>query len=395
MNGDPKKRKRIVHVLCGFGHGGSERLCLSVVQSRPDVEALVVGLDGSDRGIQPQFEALDGVSVHHGPGRRHQKVLPWLTAFFRRERPDGVIVYAFGIVHLLVALAARASGATGAVVVSAGNPPPLGRGRWKWKSIVVGSRVLRVPIQSASEMIQRELLALGWGLPRASAAIHNGCNVEEIARRAASARRERGALGPFVIGMVARLDAIKDHALLLRALARLAPEAAVPAWELWLVGQGRKRAELEALASQLGIAGAVKFLGARDDVPELLGQCDLFAFCTTREEGFGIAMIEAMAAGVPVLASDVPACREVLRDGEDGMLVEASDTAWAVALTQMMTDVGLRAGFAARGARGAAERFSFAQCGDSYFSLLGIPKSARSAAGRAPNENVDHASHRP
>lgn len=380
VTGNSTKRKRIAHVLCGFGHGGSERLCLSVVQSRPDVDALVVGLDASDRGIQPAFEALEGVRVYGGPGRRHDKVLPWLTAFFRKEKPDGVIVYAFGVVHLLVALAARAAGMKGGVVVSAGNPPPLGRDRWKWKSVVVGSRALRVPIQSASEMIQRELLALGWGLPRGSSAIHNGCNVEEVARRAGSARRRQSADRPFVIGMVARLDAIKNHELLLRSLAQLPSEANLPAWELWLVGQGKKRAGLESLAAERGIGAAVKFLGARDDVPELLGQCDLFAFCTTREEGFGIAMIEAMAAGVPVVASDVPACREVLRDGNDGVLVEASEAAWARALTRLMTDAELRATLGDRGARVAAERFSFARCGDSYFSALGIPKLVRDHA---------------
>ena len=380
MIGDPEMRKRIVHVLSGFGHGGMERLCLSVVQSRPDLDATVVGLDATLEGIRSSFEQLDGVSLHGGPGRQHQKVLPWLTAFFRRERPDGVVVYAFGVVHLLVALAARVAGTPAPVVVSAGNPPPDGEGRWKWKGIVLGSRLLGVPIQSQSEMIQRELLALGWGLPRSSSAIHNGCNVEEIGRRASAARRDRAGGGPFVIGMVARLDGIKDHALLLRALGRLPAQAGLPAWELWLAGEGKQRGELEALALRLGIARAVKFLGARDDVPELLGQLDLFAFCTPRSEGFGIAVIEAMAAGVPVVASDVPACREVLRDGRDGILVEAEEEAWATALTRLIADDSLRGSLGALGVAVARERFSAAQCGDRYFSLLGIPTLAREGA---------------
>ena len=69
------------------------------------------------------------------------------------------------------------------------------------------------------------------------------------------------------------------------------------------------------------------FWGPRSDVPELLGQMDVFAFSTTRDEGFGIALIEAMAAGLPVVASDVPACREVLDDGAAGILVPAGDPA--------------------------------------------------------------------
>lgn len=370
-----EKRKRVAHVLCGFGHGGMEQLCLSVVQSRPDVDAVVVGLDPAMRDMLPAFEAFGRLELHCGPGGPHQRVLKWLIAFLKNQRPDGVIVYAFGVVHLLVALAARRAGLRVPVVVSAGNPPPEDAGRWKWKAIVVGSRLLRVPIQSQSEMIQRELLALGCGLPRSSAAIHNGCNIDEIVRRAASARGQRGIRDRFIIGMVARLDSIKNHALLLRAAARMA-QSNLPPWELWLVGEGPQRSELEALVAQLGIADLVKLLGARNDVPELLGQLDLFAFCTTRAEGFGIAMIETMAAGVPVVASDVPACREVLRGGQDGVLVAANEEAWASALTRLMSDAELRASLGARGVEVARERFSSTHCGQRYFSLLGISQSA-------------------
>ena len=79
------------------------------------------------------------------------------------------------------------------------------------------------------------------------------------------------------------------------------------------------------------------FLGSRDDVTDLLAVSDIFAFSTTRVEGFGIALIEAMAAGLPILASDVPACREVLRDGEAGLLINSRDVhAWTKALSMLM-----------------------------------------------------------
>ena len=76
----------------------------------------------------------------------------------------------------------------------------------------------------------------------------------------------------------------------------------------------------------LGLEGSVTFLGPRRDVPALLGQCEVFVFSTTRQEGLGTVLIEAMAAGLAIVASDVPACRELLGDGRWGRLVTAGDS---------------------------------------------------------------------
>ena len=158
--------------------------------------------------------------------------------------------------------------------------------------------------------MERSLRELGGRLPRGSGTIANGCDVAAVAGRAGAARRLRRRDGRLVVGMVARLDPIKDQATLIRAFAEVAQEH--PRAELWLIGDGERAWQLCDLAAAEGVADRVVFWGPRSDVPELLGQMDVFAFSTTRDEGFGIALIEAMAAGLPVVASDVPACREVL-----------------------------------------------------------------------------------
>src|SRR5207248_2428186 len=94
-----------------------------------------------------------------------------------------------------------------------------------------------------------------------------------------------------------------------------------------LAGEGSLRATLQAEAHDLGCAGAVEFLGTRLDVPELLAHARLFVFSTTRQEGLGTVLFEALAVGLPVVASDVPACREALRGGEFGRLVPPGDSA--------------------------------------------------------------------
>ena len=120
--------------------------------------------------------------------------------------------------------------------------------------------------------------------------------------------------GRLVIGMVARLDPIKDQATLIRAFAD--GREGAPAG-----GTVADRGRREGVAScaiwppPKASPTASSSGGRAATSPELLGQMDVFAFSTTRDEGFGIALIEAMAAGLPVVASDVPACREVLGDG--------------------------------------------------------------------------------
>jgi glycosyltransferase involved in cell wall biosynthesis len=104
---------------------------------------------------------------------------------------------------------------------------------------------------------------------------------------------------------VGRLDPQKDHATLLRAL-ELAPRL-----QLLLLGDGPLRGRLEQLAHDLGIWDRVTFAGFRNDVPEVLKACDIYVHSTT-SEGFGIAACEAMAAGLPVIASDVPGLAEVV-----------------------------------------------------------------------------------
>jgi glycosyltransferase involved in cell wall biosynthesis len=104
---------------------------------------------------------------------------------------------------------------------------------------------------------------------------------------------------------VGRFDPQKDHATILRALG------SVPNVHLVLVGDGPMRARLESIALSLGIAARVTFLGRRNDVAEVLKACDIYVH-STNSDGFGIAACEAMAAGLPVVASDVPGLAQLV-----------------------------------------------------------------------------------
>ena len=143
--------------------------------------------------------------------------------------------------------------------------------------------------------------------------------------------------------------------------------------EVWLIGEGSRRRELEALITAEGLGDRVHLLGMRRDVPELVGQLDLFVFATTPDEGLGIALIEAMAVGVPVVASDVGACREVLDDGALGLLVPpGGPVALADAIERVRDDPETAAARVERARRKAFEVFDAERMAAAYADVLGL-----------------------
>jgi glycosyltransferase involved in cell wall biosynthesis len=151
-----------------------------------------------------------------------------------------------------------------------------------------------------------------------------------------------------LVGNVARLAPQKDHRTLIEAI-RLVPEV-----ELVIVGDGELREELERLAQGL----PVRFLGARGDVPELLASFDVFAL-PSLYEGLCLAVLEAQAAGVPVVATPVGGIRETVVDGETGVLVPTHDPgALAAAIRRLLDDRPAAEAMAAEAKRRVRERFS-------------------------------------
>ncbi|HXE58334.1 MAG TPA: glycosyltransferase family 4 protein, partial [Gemmatimonadales bacterium] len=159
-------------------------------------------------------------------------------------------------------------------------------------------------------------LALRHGIADESkiVTIHNGMPDVAPYHRAAPGR------DPVRLVMVARFEEQKDHGTLLRALAPLADLA----WELDLIGDGPLRSAMEQLAAELGIGDRVHFWGAQRDVASRLAAAQVFSLCS-HWEGFPRSILEAMRAGLPVLATDVGGVRESLEDGVDGFLVPRGD----------------------------------------------------------------------
>ncbi len=172
----------------------------------------------------------------------------------------------------------------------------------------------------------------------------------------------------FVVGIVAVLRPQKAHGVLVRAIAQLAP--AHPRLRLVVVGDGPEEERVHALVDELGIADRVLFTGLRSDVPELLPGFDVSCLSSVHE-GAPLVVLEAMAAGVPVVATDCGALRDLVADGEDGFIVPVGDPrAIADRLAQLIADPDLRHAMGER-ARARAEReFSIEQTVQGYQRLF-------------------------
>ena len=169
--------------------------------------------------------------------------------------------------------------------------------------------------------------------------VPNGVDVAAIdaARPGPEVRRELGLPEQVpVIGLVGRLDHWgKGHKELFTAMAQIRARHPVHAL---IVGGGRRIDEVKALAASLGLGVEVHFLGSRQDVPDLLNAMDIFVL-PSYSEGVSLALLEAMAAGLPVIATAVGGLPEVVADGQTGILIPPRDAAaLAGALARLLAD---------------------------------------------------------
>lgn len=362
---------RVLHVLLGLHAAGIERLAEQLITHAPaGHQHELLNLDPAERTLEPAFAALEAsgrLQARHELPPRDGPALAWRTwRLCRRHRIEAVLIYPFQRPLLWLALGARLAGVR-RLAVHLGNAAPADRrGRRAWRRLLQLFCLLGVRPVPCSEAIAASLQPLPAGVSLGPV-IANGCDTAAIAATAAAARAARPAGDPRRIVMVGRLEALKDPATLLRAFAAAGPP---PGWQLQVVGEGPERPRLEALARSLGLDPATVLPGRHPAIAELLAQADLFAFSTTAAEGFGIALIEAMAAGLPVLASDVPACREVLHGGSAGLLVPAGDVAaWAEALRQLCGNADRR-GREAAAALDAARQYDSRAMASHWLELL-------------------------
>lgn len=352
-------RPLIAHVVYGFRVGGLENGIVNLINGLPEsrYRHAVVALTDCCAQFSARVQRADVefFALHKAPGHGF-RLYPRLLALFRELRP--AVVHTRNLAALEAQVPARLAGVPvrihGEHGWDAGDPQGLRR-RYQWVRRAYRPFVGRYVALSAD---LAGYLQARVGVP--AHRIERICNGVDTRRfHPAAYGREPLAGSPFndsrlrVIGTVGRLQTVKDQTLLARAfvlLLREAPELAGPL-RLVIVGEGPLRGEIEAILAEGGAAGRAWLAGERSDTPEVMRALDGFVL-PSRAEGISNTILEAMASGLPVIATAVGGNGELVLPGQTGTLVPADDArALAAALAAWLQDAG---GMRAQGLAGRA-----------------------------------------
>ncbi len=311
-----------------------------------------------------------------------------LVRHLRRDPPD-CLHATLGTANLVAPVAGALSGVP--VLTSRRDLGDWMRPRHRWLARRIAPRAAAV-IANA-EAVKQAAATLEGLPPKRIHVIPNGVDLPPAlpgSERAAI----RSALGASpeetVVVQVATLTRVKDHATALRAAERL--RSAGVAFRWWMVGEGPLRRALEAEAAARGLGERVRFPGSRSDVPALLAAGDV-AVLTSRSEGFPNAVLEAMAAGRPVVATDVGGTAEAVRPERTGLLVPPGDgEALAEALRRCADDPALRRRLGDAGRERARSEYGWDALTERMLSVYGaVLRSGRagSPAGAGADPRAD------
>lgn len=321
------QRSRVLLVTTKTGTAGAERILVSLALGLADHQVEVVYLTGQASSFDLDLEAK-GIQVQRFEGRRRRpfELLGRLRDLIRNRQPT--LVHS----HLFHANVLASKALRGARQIPLIHTTHIIERRFRplrpWLERRAAARASRVVC--VSHAVRTHLVESGWPADKLHT-IHNGIDLTSFSEVPVIDLESE----PVIVG-VGRLESQKGFDLLLRAFARIA--GGLPEARIEIAGTGPADQTLGVLASKLGIAERITWLGFRADVATVLSRARVVAF-PSRYEGFGLVLAEAGAAARPVVAFDLPTTREILTDGSTGKIVAVRDLdAFAESLADLLRD---------------------------------------------------------
>lgn len=352
---------RILHLITRLPVGGAENVLVDIVRrlNPARYESLVCCIQAKGE-LSGEIEKL-GVPLRC-LGRMRSKRFDWRAVrdLIRLVREERIAIVHSHLYHanLYGRIAAYLAGVPAvAHVHNVYGQPKLHRRLLNRLLARATARVIAVSDEIREDLIRHDAI----DAPKISV-IHNAIDLRRVDTEL-SREQARARLGvseeQLLIGCVGRLEQQKGHRFLLEACSLLKDDGDLwPRLRVIVAGDGRLREELEKQAEALGLASSVRFLGTRHDVPEILRALDLYVM-PSLWEGLSIAMLEAMAAGLPIIISDVSGAARALGDDEHGIRVPPGDAAaLARALWSLAREPGRRLALGASARRRVQENFS-------------------------------------
>jgi glycosyltransferase involved in cell wall biosynthesis len=350
-------------VASGMGVGGAERIVVSLAAHLREAghEVTVAAPAGA---LDAELAAL-GAARATFPERGRSRAGALLSALavaraLRASRAE--VVHAHNVKAAAIAWAATR--------LARRRPPLLATFHGiEASDDAAAARVLRrmTRVACVAEALAARLRSAGMPAERLAVvpnAVAQAAPLDGARRAAIDAELDLG--GAAVVAAVGRLAPVKAHDRLLRAAAELAPHR--PDARFLLIGDGPERAALEALAARLGIADRVRFTGTRADARDLIARAGVVVF-TSESEGLPLAALEAMDAGVPVLAPAVAGMRELLAAGGGELLEDTQPGTIAAAVGALLDDAPRRARLGDAGRAIVRERYAPARMHAGYDAL--------------------------
>jgi glycosyltransferase involved in cell wall biosynthesis len=346
---------RILHVVLGLDPGGTERLVVELVRRLGgDLPAAVCCLDDAGRwGAALVADGVPVTALRRRPGFR-----PALgRAVARAARRHGAtIIHCHQYSPFVYGCLARMWRPGLRLVFTEhgrlSDGPPSAKRR-------CANRLLaRLPheVYAVSDDLRRHMIREGFD-GSAVGVIYNGIDAgppPDPALRACQRQRLQVSDATIVVGTIARLDPVKDLGTVLVAMSALARERPVV---LLVVGDGPERARLEHQAAEAGLSDGVRFLGHRDDARQWLAACDVYVNSSV-SEGVSLTILEAMAAGLPVVATRVGGTPEIVDDACGRLVPPRDPAALAAAVRALSLDCAARRALGLAARRRVAERFT-------------------------------------
>ena len=368
-------RPLIAHVLYSFDVGGLENGVVNLINHMPPerFRHVVVALAqcAPDFCQRVQRADVEFISLHKPPGHGI-KLYPRFYRLCRQLRP--AIVHTRNLAALEFAVPAALAGV-----------PARVHGEHGWDTSDPGGtqRKYQLLRRAYSPFVNRYVALSGQiesylteRVGIAASRVERICNGVDTLRFRPASARQAVAGSPFddpdavIVGTVGRLQTVKDQLNLVRAVAIARGQGGAGArLRLIIAGDGPQRAEVEAEIAATGIGDITWLAGARSDVPEIMRALDIFAL-PSQAEGISNTILEAMASGLPVVATDVGGNAELVAAGETGALVPAQDPqAMAQALLRYTADAALRQSHGAAGRERVERSFSIDNMVERYTRL--------------------------
>lgn len=322
---------RLLHIITSLGVGGAENHLLDLVCGLADdgYDVTVMYLTDKDPYADEDVtsEMVEaGVSVEQIGIRNNIDPIGFGRVLLHILQNGYDIVHTHQIHGDIYGSVAATLGGVQRIVSTKHNDPPF-LTEQPYKTLHNMTVRLTDRIVTISENVREFTLEHTTASPDKVRTVHYGLDPQPFDQvseeEVNSVRSDLADAEEPLVGTVARLVEQKDLGTLLRAIDKVSETH--PNVRLAIVGEGPKREELESLASDLGIDDRVTFTGYRSDIPALMQAFDVFAL-PSRWEGFGLVFLEAMAAGTPVVASEVSAVPEIVVDAETGYLVPPGES---------------------------------------------------------------------